>query len=158
MIPIAGMRDRMILFFDFFDLDECLKCLLDGVQFVDGGDPTHVGSWRWPVEFYEKYWYLSHDYNNPVIRERWSPLQHDTPTQQQQQQSLVDLLLSASNTSANDVLAMLLLDDQQQQQHSPSPPPSLSSDAQSSVDSRHSVSTDDELLSMLSPEDDGNAL
>lgn len=142
----------MILFFDFFDLDECLKCLLDGIQFVDGGDPTHVGSWRWPAEFYEKYWYLSHDYSSPVIQERWPDLQSS-----QQQQNLVDLLLSPPNTSANDVLAMLLLDDQQQQQHSPSPPPSLSSDAQSSVDSRHSsIATDDDLLSMLSPEyDDG---
>jgi hypothetical protein len=56
------MRDRMILFRDRFDLDECFRCLLSGAGFL-GGDPTLSGNWRVSDEFFDKFWFLTIDYN-----------------------------------------------------------------------------------------------
>ncbi|KAI8878776.1 hypothetical protein K501DRAFT_325860 [Backusella circina FSU 941] len=62
LIPTAQMRDRMILFRDQFDLDECFRCLLGGAGFL-GGDPTLSGNWRLSDEFFDKFWFLTIDYN-----------------------------------------------------------------------------------------------
>lgn len=33
-----------------------------------------LDSWRLSPEFYEKFWFLTHDYNTEVVRERWPHL------------------------------------------------------------------------------------
>lgn len=56
------MRDRMILYRDQVDLDDCFRILLSGCVF-HGGDPAIAGNWELPAEFFEKYWFLTIDYN-----------------------------------------------------------------------------------------------
>lgn len=68
------MRDRMILFRDFFDLDDCFRCILEGSSFA-GGDPIAAASWQLPAEFYEKFWFLAHDYSCKEVKQRWPRLQ-----------------------------------------------------------------------------------
>jgi hypothetical protein len=70
LIPAAHMRDRMILFRDLFDLDDCFRCLLSGSVF-HGGDPAVAGNWQLPVEFFEKYWFLTIDYNLRRYTNEW---------------------------------------------------------------------------------------
>ncbi|CAO3616662.1 unnamed protein product [Mucor fragilis] len=62
LIPTPHMRDRMILYRDQFDLDDCFRCLLSGSVF-HGGDPAVAGNWQLPEEFFKKYWFLTIDYN-----------------------------------------------------------------------------------------------
>ncbi|KAI8138343.1 hypothetical protein BJV82DRAFT_631197 [Fennellomyces sp. T-0311] len=76
LVPIAAMRDRMILFHDLYDPDDCFRCLLDGMVY-DKGDPIESSSWKFPTEFYEKYWFLTHDYSADEIKERWPGLRRD---------------------------------------------------------------------------------
>lgn len=64
------MRDRMILFRDLFDLDDCFRCLLDGSVF-HGGDPAIAGNWQIPAEFFEKYWFLTIDYDLRRYTNKW---------------------------------------------------------------------------------------
>jgi hypothetical protein len=52
----------MILYRDQFDLDDCFRLLLGGSVF-HGGDPAVAGNWELPAEFFEKYWFLTIDYN-----------------------------------------------------------------------------------------------
>ncbi|KAI8890509.1 hypothetical protein K501DRAFT_206498 [Backusella circina FSU 941] len=70
LIPTPHMRDRMILFRDQFDLDDCFRCLLSGSVF-HGGDPAIAGNWQLPAEFFEKYWYLTIDYNLRRCTNEW---------------------------------------------------------------------------------------
>lgn len=56
------MRDRMIIFRDQFDLDECFALLLRGAV-CHGGDPTKAESWELPAEFFKRYWFLTIDYD-----------------------------------------------------------------------------------------------
>ncbi|ORY91227.1 hypothetical protein BCR43DRAFT_566773 [Syncephalastrum racemosum] len=74
LIPMPAMRDRMILFRDFFDLDDCFRCILEGSSFA-GGDPIAAASWQLPAEFYEKFWFLAHDYSCKEVKQRWPRLQ-----------------------------------------------------------------------------------
>ncbi|ORX53501.1 hypothetical protein DM01DRAFT_1322417 [Hesseltinella vesiculosa] len=62
LIPANHMRDRMILFRDQFDLDDCLQELLNGAL-LHGDDPTQADNWELPRTFIEKYWYLIIDYS-----------------------------------------------------------------------------------------------
>lgn len=55
------MRDRMILFRDLFNLDDCFRCLLQNSAFREG-DPTITSNWKLPSDFFRKYWYLTIDY------------------------------------------------------------------------------------------------
>ncbi|KAI9491328.1 hypothetical protein BDB00DRAFT_930622 [Zychaea mexicana] len=73
LIPIASMRDRMILFHNLYDVDDCFRCLLDGMVY-EAGDPLKASSWKFPVEFYEKFWFLTHDYSAEEIKTRWPGL------------------------------------------------------------------------------------
>ncbi|KAI9250746.1 hypothetical protein BY458DRAFT_444629 [Sporodiniella umbellata] len=70
LIPTSHMRDRMILFRDLFDLDDCIRCLLEGSIF-HGGDPAVAGNWQIPAEFFEKYWFLTIDYNLRRYTNEW---------------------------------------------------------------------------------------
>ncbi|KAG0172775.1 hypothetical protein DFQ28_002936 [Apophysomyces sp. BC1034] len=62
LIPTPHMRDRMILFRDQFDLNDCFQCLL-GHAIFHGGDPTVAANWQIPAEFFEKFWFLTTDYD-----------------------------------------------------------------------------------------------
>jgi hypothetical protein len=64
------MRDRMIIFRDQFDLDDCFRLLLGGSVF-HGGDPAVAGSWELCPEFFEKYWFLTIDYNLRRYTNEW---------------------------------------------------------------------------------------
>ncbi|KAF7728179.1 hypothetical protein EC973_006573 [Apophysomyces ossiformis] len=74
LIPTPHMRDRMILFRDQFDLDDCFRCLLAGSVF-HGGDPAIAGNWQLPPEFFEKYWFLTIDYDLRRTTNRWRRMQ-----------------------------------------------------------------------------------
>ncbi|KAI9264986.1 hypothetical protein BDA99DRAFT_604302 [Phascolomyces articulosus] len=76
LIPVAAMRDRMILFHDLYDVDDCFRILLDGMVYEEG-DPLKPSSWKFPVEFYEKFWFLTHDYSAEEIKRRWPGLKKD---------------------------------------------------------------------------------
>ncbi|KAG0180793.1 hypothetical protein DFQ28_000722 [Apophysomyces sp. BC1034] len=74
LIPTPHMRDRMILFKDQFDLDDCFRCLLAGSVF-HGGDPATAGNWQLPPEFFDKYWFLTIDYDLRRTTNRWRRMQ-----------------------------------------------------------------------------------
>ncbi|KAI8089968.1 uncharacterized protein BX664DRAFT_334333 [Halteromyces radiatus] len=74
LIPTPHMRDRMILFREQFDLDDCFKCLLSGSVF-HGGDPAIAANWQLPKVFFEKYWFLTIDYTLRRTTNRWRRLQ-----------------------------------------------------------------------------------
>lgn len=56
-VPGPGMRDRMILFRDHYDADECFNLLASKSIFL-GGEVTNPSNWALPERFYEKYWFL----------------------------------------------------------------------------------------------------
>lgn len=68
------MRDRMILFRDQFNLDDCFQCLL-GHSVFHGGDPAVAANWQLPPEFFEKYWFLTIDYDLRRTTNKWRRLQ-----------------------------------------------------------------------------------
>lgn len=74
LVPTPHMRDRMILFRDQFDLDDCFRCLLSGSVF-HGGDPAVAANWQLPEEFFGKYWFLTIDYDLQRTTNRWRRLQ-----------------------------------------------------------------------------------
>jgi hypothetical protein len=90
LIPTPHMRDRMILFRDQFDLDDCFRCLL-GHSVFHGGDPAIAANWQLPPEFFEKYWFLTIDYDLRRTTNRWRRLQGlselDFKQQKEQQQA-----------------------------------------------------------------------
>ncbi|KAK4511791.1 uncharacterized protein ATC70_003790 [Mucor velutinosus] len=104
LIPTPHMRDRMILYRDQFDLDDCFRCLLSGSVF-HGGDPAVAGNWQLPEEFFKKYWFLTIDYNLRRYTNEWRkkqglkeingnlPTLEESPQQQPQSSSV--------NTSAS---------------------------------------------------------
>ncbi|GAN04240.1 conserved hypothetical protein [Mucor ambiguus] len=113
LIPTPHMRDRMILYRDQFDLDDCFRCLLSGSVF-HGGDPAVAGNWQLPEEFFKKYWFLTIDYNLRRHTNEWRKKQGlkeingNIPTleesaQQQQQSSSVD---SSASSQFNPPLPM----------------------------------------------------
>ncbi|KAL7322146.1 hypothetical protein PS15p_211813 [Mucor circinelloides] len=108
LIPTPHMRDRMILYRDQFDLDDCFRSLLSGSVF-HGGDPAVAGNWQLPEEFFKKYWFLTIDYNLRRYTNEWRkkqglkeingniPTLEESPQQQQQS--------SAANTSSSSQFA-----------------------------------------------------
>ncbi|KAI8373256.1 hypothetical protein BD560DRAFT_394441 [Blakeslea trispora] len=92
LIPTPHMRDRMILFRDQFDLDDCFRCLL-GHSVFHGGDPAIAANWQLPSEFFEKYWFLTIDYDLRRTTNKWRRLQglDDLDFKQQQKQQLEEL-------------------------------------------------------------------
>lgn len=87
LIPTPHMRDRMILFRDQFDLDDCFRCLL-GHSVFHGGDPAIAANWQLPPEFFEKYWFLTIDYDLRRTTNKWRRLQglNDLDFKQQKEQ------------------------------------------------------------------------
>jgi hypothetical protein len=51
------MRDRMILFRDHYDADDCFNLLASQSIFL-GGEVTNPSNWALPERFYNKYWFL----------------------------------------------------------------------------------------------------
>ncbi|KAI8339705.1 hypothetical protein BC941DRAFT_468974 [Chlamydoabsidia padenii] len=74
LIPTPHMRDRMILFREQFDLDDCFNCILHGAVF-HGDDPGVAANWQLPKAFFEKYWFLTIDYTLRRTTNRWRRLQ-----------------------------------------------------------------------------------
>lgn len=88
LIPTSHMRDRMIIFRDQFDLDECFALLLRGAV-CHGGDPTKAECWELPVEFFKRYWFLTIDYDISRTNKwrRLQGLQDIQPTLHSEKQS-----------------------------------------------------------------------
>ncbi|KAI9497307.1 hypothetical protein BDB00DRAFT_805912 [Zychaea mexicana] len=74
LIPTPHMRDRMILFRDLFDLDDCFRCLI-GNSVFHGGDPALASNWQLPPEFFDKFWFLTIDFSLQRTTNRWRRLQ-----------------------------------------------------------------------------------
>lgn len=175
------MRDRMILFRDQFDLDDCFRCLLSGSVF-HGGDPAVAANWQLPAEFFEKYWFLTIDYDLRRTTNRWRRLQglNDIDFEQQQRQlhqqleekkniEQQPLLEQVPNLNYADISALLgiefqkiaakeqqqqLLRRQQQQQQQASYASSLSSDCSTSSQNHHSPHSSheqDDTMSVFEP-------
>lgn len=94
------MRDRMILFRDQFDLDDCFRCLLAHSVF-HGGDPAIAANWQLPPEFFEKFWFLTIDYDLRRTTNRWRRLQglNELDFKQQQKQQQQELKQAEVNDS-----------------------------------------------------------
>ncbi|KAI8341146.1 hypothetical protein BC941DRAFT_499744 [Chlamydoabsidia padenii] len=139
LIPTPQMRDRMILFRDFFDLETCLQLLASESQFL-GGDPSIPANWKVPDSFYEKYWFLTtqysehkpsyswHDRSKPDSHSSfndndhkqqhssdlmWQPT-HEYTSQQapQMEQSILDVLYSNYDPQLLSVMNLPLLNGQ----------------------------------------------
>ncbi|KAI8366652.1 uncharacterized protein BYT42DRAFT_485564, partial [Radiomyces spectabilis] len=59
-IPSAYLRDRMILFQEFYDLDDCFQLLTTETLFL-GGDIRDNRNWVMPKSFTDKFWFFSHE-------------------------------------------------------------------------------------------------
>ncbi|KAI8337674.1 hypothetical protein BC941DRAFT_502398, partial [Chlamydoabsidia padenii] len=62
LIPTPHMRDRMIIFRDQINYDECFDLLLNGTRY-HGGDPTESDNWEMDPSFIQEYWYLMLGYD-----------------------------------------------------------------------------------------------
>ncbi|RCI00184.1 hypothetical protein CU098_010155 [Rhizopus stolonifer] len=61
-VPGHSIRDRMILFQDYYDMDECFNHLTQNVVFT-GGDIRIVKNWSITnPEFSSKFWFISHEF------------------------------------------------------------------------------------------------
>jgi predicted GH43/DUF377 family glycosyl hydrolase len=91
------MRDRMIIFQDYFDMDECIQFLCGNSVFV-GGDIRDSRNWVLDPSVSEKYWFFSHhlydhhfddchipDEFTDELKE-WTAKQMEVHQQQQQKQ------------------------------------------------------------------------
>lgn len=70
-IPFPTIRDRLILYQNQIDMHECMRSFVESSSFIGGGVPTTLESWRLEPEFYEKFWFLTHNYCIETIKERW---------------------------------------------------------------------------------------
>jgi hypothetical protein len=118
------MRDRMILYRDQFDLDDCFRCLLSGSVF-HGGDPAIAGNWQLPAEFFEKYWFLTTDYNLRRYTNEWRKLQGLKEIQDIPQQTATTSppSLSSLNMASPPPPLQQQFSHQQPQQHIQNEPP-----------------------------------
>ncbi|KAI9246537.1 hypothetical protein BY458DRAFT_446757 [Sporodiniella umbellata] len=61
-VPGHSIRDRMILFQDYYDIDECFNYLTQNVVFT-GGDIRIVKNWSiTDPDFSSKFWFISHEF------------------------------------------------------------------------------------------------
>ncbi|KAI8341699.1 hypothetical protein BC941DRAFT_332242, partial [Chlamydoabsidia padenii] len=58
-VPAGSIRDRMIVFQDYFDMDDCFQLLCSHSMFV-GGDIRDCRNWVLEPCITEKYWFFSH--------------------------------------------------------------------------------------------------
>ncbi|KAI8386876.1 hypothetical protein BD560DRAFT_443475 [Blakeslea trispora] len=58
-VPGASMRDKMIIFQGYYDIDECFEYLTQHTVFL-GGDVRSPRNWAAAPEYSTKFWFLSH--------------------------------------------------------------------------------------------------
>ncbi|KAI8988121.1 hypothetical protein BDF20DRAFT_807786, partial [Mycotypha africana] len=58
-VPAGSVRDRLILFQDYYDMDECFQYLTQTIVFT-GGDVRNPKNWTLDPSFNVKFWFLSH--------------------------------------------------------------------------------------------------
>ncbi|KAG2225390.1 hypothetical protein INT45_010026 [Circinella minor] len=116
LVPTPHMRDRMILFRDLFDLDDCFRCLI-GNSVFHGGDPALAANWQLPPEFFDKFWFLTIDFSLQRTTNRWRKMQglkelkpdeskHEVPT------AIAEALANMPQLSSNmDTLPSLFGND-----------------------------------------------
>ncbi|KAG0191266.1 hypothetical protein DFQ28_000661 [Apophysomyces sp. BC1034] len=65
LVIIKYLRDRMIIFSDLVDYDELFELLLNKA-FHKGGDPTVHRSFHIPIEYYQKFWFVTGIHPNQI--------------------------------------------------------------------------------------------
>ncbi|CEP18819.1 hypothetical protein [Parasitella parasitica] len=58
-VPGASIRDRMIIFQDYYNMDDCFQFLTQNTVFM-GGDIRDTRNWVIDPEYSLKFWFLSH--------------------------------------------------------------------------------------------------
>lgn len=58
-VPGASIRDRMIIFQDYYNMDDCFQFLSQNTVFM-GGDVRDTRNWVIDPEYSLKFWFLSH--------------------------------------------------------------------------------------------------
>ncbi|GAN02156.1 hypothetical protein MAM1_0017c01597 [Mucor ambiguus] len=58
-VPGAAIRDRMIIFQDYYNMDDCFQFLTQNTVFM-GGDVRDTRNWVTDPEYSLKFWFLSH--------------------------------------------------------------------------------------------------
>ncbi|KAL7309916.1 hypothetical protein PS15m_010738 [Mucor circinelloides] len=58
-VPGASIRDRMIIFQDYYNMDDCFQFLTQNTVFM-GGDVRDTRNWVIDPEYSMKFWFLSH--------------------------------------------------------------------------------------------------
>ncbi|KAL9551809.1 hypothetical protein MBANPS3_004080 [Mucor bainieri] len=58
-VPGASIRDRMIIFQDYYNMDDCFQFLTQNTVFM-GGDVRDTRNWVIDPEYSLKFWFLSH--------------------------------------------------------------------------------------------------
>lgn len=132
------MRDRMILFRDLFDLDDCLRCLIGNSTF-HGGDPAAPSNWQLPPEFFDKFWFLTTDFSLQRITNKWRKAQGLDELQQQNSNDHVSNNATGGQSlpDMSELASFFFPSTQQQQQQTSSS--SFSSSSSSSISSKSSA-------------------
>ncbi|CDH60412.1 hypothetical protein RO3G_07291 [Lichtheimia corymbifera JMRC:FSU:9682] len=138
LIPTPHMRDRMILFRDLFDLDDCLRCLIGNSTF-HGGDPAVPSNWQLPPEFFDKFWFLTTDFSLQRITNKWRKAQGLDELQQQNSNDHVSNNATGGQSlpDMSELASFFFPSTQQQQQQTSSS--SFSSSSSSSISSKSSA-------------------
>lgn len=73
-IPSAAIRDRMIIFQDYYSIDDCFQFLTENTVFM-GGDVRDTRNWVIDPEYSLKYWFICHQlvehtYDDCIDKER----------------------------------------------------------------------------------------
>lgn len=73
-IPSAAIRDRMIIFQDYYDMDNCFQYLTNTTVFM-GGDVRDSRNWVIDPAYSMKYWFIchqlvDHNYDDCIDMER----------------------------------------------------------------------------------------
>lgn len=68
-VPGPAIRDRMILFQDLYNMDECFNFLTETGLFI-GGDVRNARNWLNSPEYSRKFWFLSHQLVDENIDDR----------------------------------------------------------------------------------------
>lgn len=89
-VPAGSIRDRMIVFQDYFDMDDCFQLLCSHSMFV-GGDIRDCRNWVLDPCITEKYWFFSHHlydhhFDDCHMPEEFADVLKEWSIQQQQQQ------------------------------------------------------------------------
>jgi hypothetical protein len=58
-VPGASIRDRMIIFQDYYNIDDCFQFLSQNTVFM-GGDVRDTRNWVIDPKYSLKFWFISH--------------------------------------------------------------------------------------------------